>query len=61
MIVLWKEHDRAWTMTGCTCGWYSGLCVLVDATLVYKVGLSGTGQCHNDIAGNDLEEIHIVS
>ena len=52
------------TRVGCACGWcwtwWTSCVRRRDATVVYKVALSGTGRHHDDVAGNDLQEIQIV-
>ena len=63
LLVLVVTRDVAVWITGVAIAGgvgHGGLRVLVDATF-YEVGLSGAGRRHDDVAGNDLEEIHIVS
>ena len=53
--------DMAVCGVGCICGWcWPWWTSCVHQHNVSQVGMSGTGQHHNDVAGNDLEEIQKV-
>ena len=53
--------DVAVCRVGCTCGWcWPWWTSCVHQCNVSQVWMSGTGRHHDDVAGNDLEEIQKV-